>query len=197
MAKKNFNTIAKVISYLLIVLALVAVVGAIVYFTNGFTSDFKTFYVAVDGKDVLTNTGGYEFTPDKETVVDVKYTFDKINSDIGGYSLKIAGNADKEHDFSFTVDGETHYFSEEKDLSKGFDIVQSENSFTIKPKGNLDVILANVYDGKEVSECGPMTYEDMFVLTVISYNEEAKISLKFTVPYSIKSITLDKEVSVF
>lgn len=197
MANKKINTVAKVLSYLAIVLALVAAVGAIVYFTNGFTSDFKTFYIAVDGKDVLVNTDGYELSPDKETVVDVKYTFDKLNSDISGYSLTVSANTDKEKDFAFTVDGETHNFSGEKDLSKGFDIVQNETSFTIKPKGDLDVILANVHEGQEVSPCGENTYEDMFVLTVTSYNEEAKIILKFTVPYGIKSITLDKEVIVF
>lgn len=197
MANKKINTIAKVISYVLIILALVAAVGAIVYFTNGFTSDFKTFYIAVDGKDVLSNAGGYELSPDKETVVDVKYTFDKINSDISGYSFKISANPDKEHDFTFTVDGETHTFSAEKDLSKGFVIKQTENSFTIQPKGDIDVILASVYEGQEVSPCGDNTYDDMFLLTVISYNEEAKISIKFTVPYGIKSITLDKGVIVF
>lgn len=194
---RKSSKIISIMSYLLIVVVLVGVCGLIAYFTNGFTSDFKTFYVTVDGKDVLTNTGGYELSSDEAMAVDVKYTFDKINSDISGYSLKVSANTDKEHDFTFTVDGETHNFSEEKDLSKGFEIVQTENSFTIKPKGDLDVILANVYEGQEVSPCGENTFEDMFVLTVISYNEEAKITLKFTVPYGIKKITFDKEVIVF
>lgn len=194
---RKSSKLISILSYLLIVALLVGVCGVIVYFTNGFTSDFKTFYIAVDGKDVLTNTGGYELTPDEPTTIDVKYTFDKINSEISGYSIRLSANTDEEHDFSFTVDGETHYFSTEKDLSKGFVIEQTENSFTIKPKGDLDVILANVYEGQEVSPCGEMTYEDMFVLTVVSYNEEAKISLKFMVPYGIKSITFDKEVIVF
>ncbi len=194
---RKSSKVISILSYLLIVVLLVGVCGVIAYFTNGFTSDFKTFYITVDGKDVLTNTGGYVLTPDKEMVVDVKYTFDKINSDISGYSLKVSANTDQEHDFSYTVDGETHNFSEEKDLSKGFVIEQSENSFTIKPKGDLDVILGMVYEGKEVSPCGAMSYDDMFVLTVISYNEEAKISVKFTVPYGVMGITLDKEVIVF
>lgn len=194
---RKSSKVISILSYLLIVILIVGVCGVIAYFTNGFTSDFKTFYIAVDGKDVLTNTGGYVLTTDKETVVDVKYTFDKINSDISGYSIKISANADTEHDFAFTVDGESHMFSEEKDLSKGFVIEKSENSFTIKPKGDVNAILAAVYEGQEFSEVGNVVYDDMFALTVTSYNEEAKIVLKFTVPYGIIGITLDKEVIVF
>ena len=44
------NAVAKVIGYILLVLVVVGVIGVIVYFTGGFTSDFKTFYVSVDGK---------------------------------------------------------------------------------------------------------------------------------------------------
>lgn len=194
---RKSSKVISILSYLLIVILIVGVCGVIAYFTNGFTSDFKTFYIAVDGKDVLTNTGGYVLTTDKETVVDVKYTFDKINSDIGGYSIKISANADKEHDFAFTVDEESRMFSEEKDLSKGFVIEESENSFTIKPKGDVNAILAAVYEGQKFSEVGNVVYDDMFALTVTSYNGEAKIVLKFTVPYGIMGITLDKEVIAF
>ena len=44
------KTIAKIIAYVLIALALVATVGLIYKFTNGFNEDFKTFYVEYDGK---------------------------------------------------------------------------------------------------------------------------------------------------
>ena len=49
----------KIIAYVLVVLALVSAIGFIAYFTGGFTSGFKTFYVEVDGKQVLTNASGY------------------------------------------------------------------------------------------------------------------------------------------
>ena len=65
------NTVAKVIGYVLLVMVVVGIVGAIVYFTGGLTSDFKTFYVSVDGKDVLTTSGGYLASPEKPFKVDV------------------------------------------------------------------------------------------------------------------------------
>ena len=48
-----------IIAYVLIVLALVGVIGFIAKFTSGFTSDFKTFYVTIDGKDVMTEANHY------------------------------------------------------------------------------------------------------------------------------------------
>ena len=69
------SKIGQVVSYIVILLVIVAVIGVFAYFTNGFTSDFKTFYVTVNGKDVMTTTGGYVLSQDKSTTVDVKYTF--------------------------------------------------------------------------------------------------------------------------
>ena len=44
------NKATKIITYILLVLAVITVIGVIARFTNGFTSDFKTFYVTVDGE---------------------------------------------------------------------------------------------------------------------------------------------------
>ena len=46
------SKIGQVVSYIAILLVIVAVIGVFAYFTNGFTSDFKTFYVSVNGKDI-------------------------------------------------------------------------------------------------------------------------------------------------
>lgn len=58
----NRKTVGKVIAYILVLLVVAGVIAVIVRFTGGFTSDFKTFYVSVDGKDILTSAGGYEVT---------------------------------------------------------------------------------------------------------------------------------------
>ena len=54
------GAVIKIISWVLIVLTLVAGVGAIAYFTGGFTGEFKTFYINVDGKDILTSASDYK-----------------------------------------------------------------------------------------------------------------------------------------
>ena len=188
----------KIITYIAIVLAVITVIGVVVHFTNGFTSDFKTFYVTVDGKDVMTSAGGYRVTTSKPLEVDVKYTFGALNNKVDkGYSLKIIPNNIPDKDFTYTVDGEMKYFQSETDLSDGFEIDKGEKSFRIKPKGEtISEVLSAVY-GKEVTDCENKGYTDMFTIIVTSYNGEASVKLNFSLAIRVAGITLDKEAILF
>ena len=190
------SKIGQVVSYIAILLVIVAVIGVFAYFTNGFTSDFKTFYVSVNGKDVMTSQSGYVVTPSEPLKVDVKYTFAFNQSETKGYSVKIVPNKTDE-DFDFSVDGETHYFGDEKDLSNGFIIDKQEKSFTVTPKGSTPLeILKAVYSESEVS-CESKGYNDMFTLIITSYNGESSVKLNFALERRVTGITFDKEVIEF
>lgn len=188
----------KIITYIAIVLAVITVIGVVAHFTNGFTSDFKTFYVTVDGKDVMTSAGGYRVTTSKPLEVDVKYTFGALNNKVDkDYSLKIIPNNIPDKDFTYTVDGEMKYFQSETDLSDGFEIDKGEKSFKIKPKGEtIAEVLSAVY-GKEVTDCENKGYTDMFTIIVTSYNGEAIVKLNFSLAIRVAGITLDKEAILF
>lgn len=164
--------IGQVVSYIVILLVIIAVIGVFAYFTNGFKSDFKTFYVSVNGKDVMTSGSGYVITPNAPLKVDVKYAFSFNQTETKGYSVKIVPNKTDE-DFDFSVDGETHYFGDEQDLSNGFVIDKQEKSFTVMPKGSTPLeILQAVYPESEVT-CESKGYNDMFTLIITSYNGES------------------------
>ena len=188
----------KIITYIAIVLAVITVIGIVAHFTNGFTSDFKTFYVTVDGKDVMTSAGGYRVTTSKPLEVDVKYTFGALNNKVDkDYSLKIIPNNIPDKDFTYTVDGEMKYFQSETDLSEGFEIDKGEKSFRIKPKGEtIAEVLSAVY-GKEVTDCENKGYTDMFTIIVTSYNGEASVKLDFSLAIRVAGITLNKEAILF
>lgn len=188
----------KIITYIAIVLAVITVIGVVAHFTNGFTSDFKTFYVTVDGKDVMTSAGGYRVTTSKPLEVDVKYTFGALNNKVDkDYSLKIIPNNIPDKDFTYTVDGEMKYFQPETDLSDGFEIDKGEKSFRIKPKGEtIAEVLSAVY-GKEVTDCENKGYTDMFTIIVTSYNGEASVKLDFSLAIRVAGIALDKEAILF
>ena len=119
--KKQMN-VGKTIAVIVCVFLLVLAVGSIAFFTNGFTSDFKTFYVESDGKRMLSDYDNYIMKQDAENKFVVKYTFGAVNKDISGYTLKIVPNVSHDNDFDFTVDGEIYSFGAEEDLTKGFDI---------------------------------------------------------------------------
>ena len=83
---KVTDTVIKVISYTLVVLVIAGIIGVVAYFTGGFTSGFKTFYLTIDGKDVLTSASGYSVDSENPLVVDVKYVFDFAGEEETGYS---------------------------------------------------------------------------------------------------------------
>ena len=188
----------KIITYIAIVLAVITVIGVVAHFTNGFTSDFKTFYVTVDGKDVMTSAGGYRVTTSKPLEVDVKYTFGALNNKVDkDYSLKIIPNNIPDKDFTYTVDDEMKYFQSETDLSDGFEIDKGEKSFRIKPKGEtISEVLSAVY-GKSITDCESKGYTNMFTVIVTSYNGEASVKLDFSLAIRVTDITLDREAILF
>ena len=192
------NKATKIITYILLVLAIITVIGVVAHFTNGFTSDFKTFYVTVDGKDVMTSSGGYKVTVEKPLQVDVKYTFDAFNkNETKDYSVKIIPNKIENSDFTYTVDGESKSFQSETDLTSAFEIDKGEKSFTVKPKGKSLTEVLTAFYGTEVTDCENKGYTDMFTIVVTSYNGEASVKLNFTVAGKVTGVSFDKEVILF
>lgn len=196
-AKQTGKTAVKIVAVILAVLVLAGVVGIIVRFTGGFTSDFKTFYVTVDGKDVMSSAGGFDATPEKPLKVDVKYAFNSLGGDISGYSVKVVPHAVEGKDFDFTLDGQAYSFQAETNLTGGFDIEYGEESFTVTPKGGVDDVLKGVYPNNEIGDCEGKGYADMYSLVITSYNGEATVTVHFSAYEEVREITLDKEVIVF
>ena len=180
-------------------LVLIVLVGVAARFTNGFTDDFKTFYIRVDGKEIMSSANGYEITPERPLHAEVKYTFSFATDENKGYNVKIVPNAaDKSKDFSFTVNGENRQFQAETDLTGGFEIEKSESSFRVTPKGeNLTGVLQAIYPGLDTAHIEEKAYNDMFALVVSSYNEKASVTIYFTLSSKVSGIRLDKEAIVF
>lgn len=195
--KQTGKTISKIVAYVLVLLVVVATIGLIVRFTGGFTSDFKTFYVTVDGKDVLTTSGGYLASPEKPLKVDVKYIFNSAGGDASGYSVKVVPHVVEGKDFDFTLDDQVYSFQAETDLTAGFDIQREESSFTVAPKGKVTEVLQAVYPNNTIGDCDSKSYQDMYALIVTSYNGEQSVTLYFTLPEDVSGVELDKEQIIF
>lgn len=148
---------SRVISYLLVVLLLLGIVGAGAYFLtkpNG-------IYLRYDGKIVTDKTSGI-IIPYKATA-----TFKIENSeDWGAYSVtdcmvKIVPNADESHDFDFTVgdDSRPAAYTKEKDLTGAFVENYNGKGITVSENGEFTIlcfyksvsdILQAVYGEKEI-----------------------------------------------
>lgn len=194
--KLTSTKFGKFLSYVVVILLLAAVCGSLAYFTNGFTSDFKTFYVESNGKTYLSNTSNYVLSQEEDNVFDVKYTFGAINKEISGYSVKIVPNVTNENDFDFIVDGATYSFGAEKDLTKCFEIVKNKDCFSVKGDFTMQSILNKLYPTQTVTfDVNDVNWEvDNFTLLVYSYNNEAVISIGFHNYASVKGVELQEEL---
>ena len=194
---KVTDTVIKVISYPLVVLVIAGIIGVVAYFTGGFTSGFKTFYLSIDGKDVLTSASGYSVDSENPLLVDVKYVFDFAGEEKTGYSVKVVPNTGEVEDFEFTVDGQKQSFKAQKDLTAGFHIEYGEDSFILTPIGNLDEIIQAVYPTAEIGGCDIPGYDNMFALIVTSYDGSASVTVYFCCPDKATGVELDKESITF
>lgn len=192
---KGQGKFGKFISYILILMIVIGAIGFLAYFTDGFTGDFKTFSVEVNGKHITTSASGFSTTIKEPLEVKVKYTF--AGKETSGYSLKVIPNVIAGKDFDFKLDDDVYSFQGETDLSDGFEVEYREDSFTLKPKGGLTEILQAVYPNNVVEDCRKHSYENMFTLVVSSYDGAQSIYVHFSVPEIPTGITLNQEVIVF
>ncbi len=194
--KQTGKIVGKAAAYILILLVVAGIIGLIFRFTNGFTSEFKTFYLTVDGKDILTSANGYRLIPHQPLKVEVKYTFGSAGGEASGYTVKVAPHVIKGKDFDFTLNGEVYSFQAESDLTAGFDFEYGEDWFTITPKGGLIDVLRALYPASELMTENA-EYEDMYELIVTSYNKKASVSLYFIVTETVIDVSLDPQEILF
>lgn len=118
MTSKAKMTAGKIISLAVVLLLIIAAVGFAAYFSNGFTSEFKTFYVECNGEKILNDKDYYEMSANEEYCFDVKYLFDVGSKENKlGYHVKILPHTTKETNFDFTADGKTYNYGAEGELS--------------------------------------------------------------------------------
>lgn len=194
------KTVAKIIGYVVLALALVAVVGLIYKFTNGFNEDFKTFYIEYDGKQILTADSKREFKQGAEHRFTVHYTFDSEKSVPKDYKVKIIPNVAR--DFDYTVEGEKFLYSKTGELTSAFGLKkeQTEFSITLPSNYNLQKVLQTVNGSKTVivPEDAENNNPYPFRLVVSSYNEKVVFNIDFKIiAPDITDITLNPDEVVF
>lgn len=200
MAKRRVSKFATALTYIIVILLVVAVIGGVVYFTKGLTTDFKSFFGVIDGEVVLDSISGVNLSVDNPLKVDVKYTFSFADKDLTGYRLEIVANP--EYDFEFKVDGAFYSFKGDSiDWMSCFDVEYHETSFTLIPKADcVSDMLRLLFDGKTVEfedDWFDFTEVDLFILNVYSYNDKAFFSIGLNISKGLRSLTLDKTEIVF
>ena len=199
MQASKIRTVATILAYIAGILILVAVVGLVYRFTNGFNEDFKTFYIEQDGKQILSSSSTMKLETNSMYRFDIKYTFDTEQSEPKDYSVKVVPNASR--DFDFTVDGERYLYSKQGDLSPAFALNKQDTYFEISTKTEMSLqnVLQSCYPNKEVIV--PKEAEESntypFTLIVASYNESVVYKIDFCIDVRVTGVALNPSEIIF
>ena len=201
-AKRNMaSTVGKVITYILLILAVAGIVGFFAFFTNGFTEEFKSFYIEQDGKPVLNTNTSTNMDFGKTYSFNVKYVFDDLtDSENKGYFVKIVPNTNTDTDFLFTAGGDEIAFSSINELTSAFTINRQTDSFTltIPEKFSMADVLGKIYKDCEIIL--PEDFDESaywYRLEVSSYNGEITYNISFRLGADVQSIELDYSQIIF
>lgn len=180
------NKISQIISYLLIVMLILGIVGVCAYFLVR----PKGIYLRYGDKIVTEKTGGIVI-PYKATA-----TFKIENSeDWGAYSVtdctvKIVPSADESHDFDFTVgdDSRPAAFTKEKDLTSAFVENYNGKGITVSENGEFTILCSY----KSVSEILQAVYGEKEIHAEADGNllEYPYIAIKVTSPDGKQTLTV-------
>lgn len=192
-ARKTTSTIIKILTYCILLLVLAGGVGFLAFFTRGFKSDFKTFYLRYNNQNIMEDTTIEVLTKDP-LKFDCKYLFENAsNSNQTGFAVAILPGGE---DFDFTVDGQVYSFLAESDLTAGFDIVIHDSGFEMQCNRSTAEVLQRIYSNAVVEV--PANIGNHFILAVTSYNGKATVYINMTYSIHVESIILDKkEVEVW
>lgn len=195
----NKNKIVKAISALLVFLLCVGIFAMVARFTNGFTEDFKTFYITYNGKKLFSSDNQFFLAREEEHRFDVTYVFEFLDDDEEpnkDYNVKIIPNVDDKTDFTFTIDGEEYAYSEVGELTKGFLLDKQDTYFILSLTKDtcLESVLEGVY-GKDVDapkdEYCPSPY--LYTLVITSYDESVTYFIDFAIGKGVTEIELDTD----
>ncbi len=167
--------------FIIIVVLLVGLIGVAMYFSG------YTMYAKVNGDTIIDSASGYTVAPNQPLKVELGYTFDfGGEKDMSGYSVMVVPNCIAGKDFNYKIGESDYSYQAEKDLTKGFNIVCEDSSFTIEPKGCLGTILSNVHqddmkaDGESLSHSHTNDYDNMYTLVIHSNDGEASLKIHFS-----------------
>lgn len=192
------------ISFILTLAVVAFIVGliAVMYkYTDGFTSDFKTFYLVYDGEEILTDETKAVLVCGNKYKCEVKYVFESDDEEKKGFTVKIIPNTDS--DFDYTVAGSKYKYSNLGDLTTAFDITLEEDSFEINIPENFGLmnVLMYMHGGQNVTLSDGATADLFypFKLQVTSYNEAVTYTILFNIvsDASVTGVTLDPTTITF
>ena len=194
-AKGAGSAFGKVLTYILVVLLLLGIVGGVAYFFM--RSQGVTYYVEYNDTQYLANSDGGSIG--LRTGETHEFSVKSLTGDEVNYSVKVISN--EANNFSFSIGDELHRFYEgndaNDDYSSLFGLQKSADGFTITIPNNVTVesIVSEKFGGK-IELLSELSDEYSYFVIVVSSGDSV-VNLWFTFDGNVTDITLDMTHIIF
>ncbi len=195
MAKKQARS-RNIVAIIVLVLLLIAVLGLVAYFTNGFKSNFNSLYIKVDGKVVTKDSADHYVSIAQPLFVETNYAIDFNEEEQADYIVDIKAN--KNVSFTYSVDEQQHAFNNDADWNTVFDIKHVENGFYLSPKADaLDALLGMLHESGNIDFSLPDEVANIFCMTISNLDGSIQHNIYFSLAHLRTSVVLDKTELIF
>ena len=197
MAKRKSSKFSIMPKILILLLLALAIAGFAVFIKNYVDKvPDSAFHVNINGKDIYSTSIGYVLSPQLDFDVAVKFPLTSDNN--GEYNVSI--KADPSLKFTFVKDGKLCLFLSIEDVSKFFDVKNTNNGFVLSAKGFTVTDMLKVLYGSDSISVEEQTIDynqTMFWLTISPKdNAESAVRIGFSINGKM-SISLDTEEIIF
>lgn len=198
---KKLSSLIQLAIFVLIGLLVVGAVAVLVKYTSGGTTELATFFVKVNGNEVLTDTV-IGLKKGKESTFEPTYLADKFLTQVKkddykykGYKVEIKPNITDETKFTYSVGDRNYKFESlaNKDFCSAFGLNKQETKFTLKVDNfSIAEFISSKHEGKEVFIVPETIKSDKvyFNLIISSFDEKSKITLGLTEDLTV-TFTID------
>ena len=181
-----------IVIYIMLVLAVLGGIGAIAYFTAGFTTSIKPFYVEYDGKMMANDTEDVQISTTKRETFEVKWLTGKTQS----YMVQVVPCIAHDNDFEYFVDGDSRKYSDLGDLTPYFDVEASSEGFSIQGTTMYN-LLCQAHPDCEITMPEGLQYGCDYYTIIVS-TKDMKSSIKIGIHGNDTGhVILDPEEMVF
>lgn len=192
---KNTKGASKAIAYIVIILLLIGSIGLIFALTNGFTEDFKTFYLECNGEEITEYESKRDFRREEVYNFNVKYILDSGKEQEKDYSVKVVTNA--ERGFTFKAGEENYSYESGTDITKAFEVIKDKTSFTFKiaKDTTMKTVLLSIYPDKEITLKNEPALTDLYLysLMVTSYDEKVTYKIDFRLRTQVTGVEFEPQ----
>lgn len=201
MARRKLKWI-NILTYILVVMILVAGIGLIIKYSDELTTDLSTMYLEIGGEKYTKDVSGIVLDSDEFIEINVKFLQLK-DGDKGGYNFNLLPNPEQDIEFQKEEDGIPIQFKalDGTDIWGCFEWDSSTDGvIKFKPKSVflLACLQAAYPDNTLVLGSKSIDYsKDLFILTVSSADSKKTINVGLRLLSPPESVVLDITEIVF